>query len=275
MTVLDYDKLTSRLASDKFVFQSAQPFPYIIIDNFLEEDSAESLLKEFGQRPSDGGSWNQYTHFNERKSGLTRMKAMGNETRSVINELSSSEFVRWLSNLSGIEGLIADPDLDGGGLHEIRTGGFLNIHTDFLSHTERPHWRRQLNLLLYLNKGWRSEWNGDLELWDEGMGSQVASIEPLFNRCVIFHTTEKSFHGHPIPVACPKENSRKSLALYYFSDAGVPLKLKPTYYRAKPDEPLVKHALVAVDRWMVRAYSFLKRYTPINDGVISKLLRKK
>ena len=118
------------------------------------------------------------------------MNAMGNETRSVINELSSSEFVRWLSNLSGIEGLIADPDLDGGGLHEIRTGGFLNIHTDFLSHTERPHWRRQLNLLLYLNKGWRSEWNGDLELWDEGMDLKLPQLS-LYSIGALSSTRQK------------------------------------------------------------------------------------
>ena len=275
MAVLNYKNLAARLSSDVVTFRNADPFPYIVIDNFLENESAELLLKEFGQTQSDGGSWNQYTHFNERKSGLTRMDAMGKITRSVIDELSSPEFIGWLSELSGIEGLMPDPDLDGGGLHEIKAGGFLNIHTDFLSHTERPHWRRQLNLLLYLNKGWQREWNGDLELWGEGMEFQAASIEPLFNRCVIFHTTEKSFHGHPVPVECPEYASRKSLALYYFSDAGVPLKLKPSYYKAKPDESVTKHVLVALDRWLVRAYSFLKRYTPLNDSIVSKFTRKK
>jgi len=275
MAILDYKDLAARLSSDKVTFRNADPFPYIVIDNFLENESAELLLKEFGQKPSDGGSWNQYTHFNERKSGLTRMDAMGEITRSVIHELSSPEFIGWLSELSGIEGLMPDPELDGGGLHEIKAGGFLNIHTDFLSHTERPHWRRQLNLLLYLNKGWQREWNGDLELWGEGMEFQAASIEPLFNRCVIFHTTEKSFHGHPVPVECPEYASRKSLALYYFSDAGVPLKLKPTYYKAKPDESVTKHVLVALDCWLVKAYSFLKRYTPLNDSIVSKFTRRK
>jgi len=275
MAILDYKNLAERLSSDKYKFRNANPFPHIVIDDFLENESAELLLKEFGQPPNDGGSWNQYTHFNERKSGLTRMDAMGKITRGIIDELSSPEFICWLGDLSGIEGLMPDPDLDGGGLHEIKAGGFLNLHTDFLSHTERPNWRRQLNLLLYLNKSWQREWNGDLELWSEGMQSQAASIEPLFNRCVIFHTTEKSFHGHPVPVDCPADVSRKSLALYYFSDAGVPLKLKPTYYMAKPDESVAKHVLVAFDRWLVRVYSFLKRYTPLNDRIISKFLRKK
>ncbi|HAA92114.1 MAG TPA: proline hydroxylase, partial [Rhodospirillaceae bacterium] len=253
--IIDYEALNGRLAADQTAFQSADPFPYVVIDEFLRPESADALLGEFGQPPRDGGKWNQYTHYNERKSGLTRMDAMGAATRAVIDELSSQEFLDWLSGLSGIEDLLADPDLDGGGLHEIKPGGFLNIHTDFLSHTKRPHWRRQLNLLIYLNKEWQADWHGELELWDGGMEAQAAAIEPVFNRCVIFHTTEKSFHGHPVPLACPDDVTRKSLALYYFSDAGAPLKLTPTHYRAKPEESGFKHALVAVDRWMVRGYS--------------------
>lgn len=273
--ILDYDALQGRLKSDGAEFRRAQPYPHIVIDDFLSPKSADALLAEFGAPPRDGGKWNQYTHYNERKSGLTRMEAMGPATRAVIDELSSAEFLEWLTGLSGIEGLLADPDLDGGGLHEIKPGGFLNLHTDFLSHTKRPHWRRQLNLLLYLNKDWQNEWHGELELWGEGMSAQAAAIPPLFNRCVIFHTTDKSYHGHPVPLACPEDVTRKSLALYYFSDAGVPLKLKPTHYRAKPEESGVKHALVAVDRWLVRGYSFLKRYTPLNDRVMSRLMRRK
>lgn len=274
-SIVDYEGLNGRLAADRAVFRRAAPFPHIVIDDFLRPESADDLLAEFGDPPRDGGGWNQYTHYNERKSGLTRMAAMGQATRAVIDELSSSEFLAWLTGLSGIEDLLADPDLDGGGLHEIKPGGFLNMHTDFLSHTKRPHWRRQLNLLLYLNKDWQADWQGELELWDDEMKSQSAAIAPVFNRCVIFHTTDKSYHGHPVPLACPEGMTRKSLALYYFSDAGVPLKLKPTHYRAKPEESAVKHALVAVDRWLVRGYSILKRYTPLNDRVMSRLMRRK
>jgi len=273
--MLDYEKLNTRLAVDSTAFEQASPFPHIVIDGFLRADQAEALLSEFTKPPQDGGKWNEYTHYNERKSGLTRMDAMGSATRSIIDELSSDKFLNWLSGISGVQSLLADPDLDGGGLHEIKPGGFLNMHTDFLSHTKRPQWRRELNLLLYLNKDWQSNWHGELELWDDQMKSQAASIEPVFNRCVIFHTTEKSFHGHPVPLVCPDGVTRKSLALYYFSDAGAPLKLVPTHYKAKPEESTLHHALVAMDRWLVRGYSYLKRYTPLNDRFMSKLMRRK
>ncbi|MDB3953359.1 2OG-Fe(II) oxygenase [Alphaproteobacteria bacterium] len=273
--ILDYQNLNARLTLDSIDFAQASPFPHIVIDGFLVRDQAELLLSEFKEPPQDGGKWNEYIHYNERKSGLTRMDAMGPATRSIINELSSDKFLKWLADVSGVQQLLADPALDGGGLHEIKPGGFLNMHTDFLSHTKRPHWRRELNLLLYLNKDWQSSWHGELELWDDQMKSQAASIEPVFNRCVIFHTTGNSFHGHPVPLACPEGVTRKSLALYYFSDTGAPLKLVPTHYKAKPEESTLHHTLVAMDRWLVRGYSYLKRYTPVNDRFLSKLMRRK
>jgi len=42
-------------------------------------------------------------------------------------------------------------------------------------------------------------------------------ILPSFNTMAIFSTTDFSNHGHPELLNCPKEMSRKSLALYYFS----------------------------------------------------------
>jgi len=272
---IDYENLQEQLAEHRVVFERGTPFPHIIIDEFLQSDAATGLLAEFSAPPSDGGGWNEYTHYNERKSALTRFDAMGKETRAIIDEMSSERFLNWLSEISGIEGLLADPDLDGGGLHEMKPGGFLNMHTDFLSHTKRPHWRRELNLLLYVNQDWQEEWEGKLELWDDQMKIKAVEIVPVFNRCVIFRTSEKSYHGNPIALACPKGVTRKSLALYYFRDEGKPLKLQPTHYKARPNEPVLKHALVAIDRWLVRAYSILKRYTPMNDRLLSWLMRWK
>ncbi len=272
---IDYDNLQEQLAEHRVAFERGSPFPHIIIDEFLESDAADALLAEFSAPPRDGGKWNEYTHYNERKSALTRLDAMGKETRGIIDEMSSERFLNWLSEISGIEGLLADPDLDGGGLHEMKPGGFLNMHTDFLSHTKRPHWRRELNLLLYVNQDWQEEWEGKLELWDDQMKTKAVEIVPVFNRCVIFRTSDKSYHGNPLALTCPKGVTRKSLALYYFRDEGKPLKLQPTHYKARPNEPALKHALVAVDRWLVRGYSILKRYTPMNDRLLSWLMRRK
>lgn len=254
-------------------FQKAEPFPNIVIDNFLEQADAERLLTEH-EAIGNGDGWGAYVHYNERKSGLTKFERMGHHTRDVITALSGPEFLNWLQEVSGIDELMADPDLDGGGLHKIERNGYLNVHVDFLAHTTRPTWSRQLNLLLYLNKDWNPAWNGALELWDADMTECVKSVEPVFNRCVIFNTRKKSFHGHPTPLCCPEDRARRSLALYYFRDENEALSLEPTYYRARPDEPAWKHALVWADRKALWVYSALKRHLGLKEGFVQNILRR-
>ena len=138
--------------------------------------------------------------------------------RAVINFLNSDVFLEYLQKLTGIkEILISDPYLSGGGYHEIKSGGVLKVHADFNKHP-RMNLDRRLNLLLYLNKDWDLSWGGNLELYNiNDLSKPAVSIEPLFNRCVIFTTTSFTYHGHPEPLACPEDQSRRSIALYYFS----------------------------------------------------------
>jgi hypothetical protein len=272
MQILDIERLERMLPDLRPAFTNASPFPYIVIDDFLTPEAANGLLAEFGERNEN---WTAYNHYNEKKSGLTRLELMGPRTREIIEQLSSQAFLTFMERLSSIDGLLADPDLDGGGLHSIKRNGFLNVHVDFKSHTTRPSWSRQLNLLLYLNKDWQDEWGGFLELWDADVKTRVQAIKPIFNRCVLFQTSaHASYHGHPTPLNCPENVIRKSLALYYFRDEGKQLQLEPTHYRARPNESLLKHALVAADRGVLRAYSFLKRYTPINDRLVSRIMKR-
>ncbi len=270
MQIVDYDKLEATVDSQHDAFASATPYPHIVLDEFLDETAANALLDEFGVE--DG--WTYYNHYNERKMGLTAFDRMGPKTQEIIRELSSPRFLAFLSDLSGIDNLIADPALDGGGLHKILPGGYLNIHADFQSHTTQPEWSRQLNLLLYLNKDWESAWGGNLELWNENVSEMIQSFEPKFNRCVLFHTTATSMHGHPTPLTCPEGSSRNSLALYYFRDEGEAQSLSPTNYRARPEDSNLKHGLVVADRWALRTYSFLKRYTPLSDAFVSRILKR-
>ena len=70
---------------------------------------------------------------------------------------------------------------------------------------------------MYLNPDWKESWGGALGLWrdDNGRpGELVKSIAPLFNRAVIFDTTN-AWHGLPEPITCPPGQYRKSLAVYY------------------------------------------------------------
>ena len=202
------------------------------------------------------------------------MDSMGPNTQNVIKKLSDKNFLNWLEKLTGINNLIPDPELDGGGLHLIEKGGFLNVHVDFLAHTTNKNWSRQLNLLLYLNKQWKEEWNGELELWDKDMQKCVKKIQPIFNRCVIFNTCEGSFHGHPEPLKSPEEIKRRSLALYYFRDEGSRVALSPTNYRSRPNEKIITKILISIDRKFLWLYAFSKRYLGLKDNFIQKILKK-
>jgi hypothetical protein len=130
--------------------------------------------------------------------------------------LNGGLFLNFLEGLTGIEGLISDPHIRGGGLHEILREGALGVHADFNLHSRLNLWRR-LNLLLYLNENWDPAWGGELELWDRAGKQRVKSIAPIFNRVVIFDTSNFSYHGHPHPLMCPPDRSRKSIALYYYT----------------------------------------------------------
>ena len=140
---------------------------------------------------------------------------MGESTRHLLSQFNSSTICEFLQVLTGIEKLIPDPHFVGGGLHQIVQGGFLKIHADFNWHGDLDLHRR-INLLVYLNKNWKEEYGGHLELWDKEMKNCEERVLPVFNRCAIFTTTSDSWHGNPAPLTCPEGWTRKSLALYYY-----------------------------------------------------------
>ena len=124
----------------------------------------------------------------------------------------------FLQELTGIkEKLLPDPYFEGGGFHQTKRGGFLKIHADFNKHKETKLDRR-LNILVYLNKEWKEEYGGHFELWNRDMTTCVKKVAPEFNTLAMFTTTDFSYHGLPTPLTCPPDRSRKSIALYYYSN---------------------------------------------------------
>jgi len=136
--------------------------------------------------------------------------------RQLIWELNSGTFIRALEKLTGIENLIPDPSLRGGGLHQVLPGGVLGVHADFTHHVDYDLERR-VNLLLYLNKDWHDDYEGHLELWNRDASRCIKRIRPLAGRCVVFNTDADSYHGHPRPLNCPDGVTRKSIAIYYYT----------------------------------------------------------
>ncbi len=205
-------KLANELRAE---YQTGDPFPHIIIDNLFDDAMLDELLTVFpdpGQR-----HWHRFDAEEEIKLALDAEDVIPVQIRMFLYFLNGSLFMSFLEHLTGIPGLIPDPHWFGGGLHQIERGGKLAVHADF-NRQDRLQLDRRLNLLVYLNKDWRAEYGGDFELWNRDMSACVKKVAPLFNRMVIFSTTDFSYHGHPDELLCPRDRSRKSLALYYYSN---------------------------------------------------------
>lgn len=252
-----------------------EPYPHILLADFLDPEIALEMAREFPQPVT--GAWTQYKHANENKLGMPRRELFPALLGAVTDELNSPEFVAWISELTGIPNLLADPMLEGGGLQQSGRGGYLNVHTDFSQHHFRPNWHRRVNLILYLNPDWDESWGGSLELWEKSsegkMTRCVAKYPPLLNHAIIFTTSEKSLHGFPDPLTCPEGQSRKSLALYYYTaEANPGLASHSTEYFARPQDGWMKSAMIWLDKKTVDLYSRAKARFGFSDEFASRVL---
>jgi hypothetical protein len=203
------------------VYAANKPWPHLVIDDFFDPEWLERVRLEASAIDRS----KRYAKFLDRKTDHNKFAflpdVVGPETARLVSFLNSGAFLTFLEELTGIPGLLADPSYFGGGLHKILTGGFLEIHADF-NHLKRYNLERRVNLLLYLNKDWQACYQGDLEMWDRSSMTRMATIAPLFNRCVIFSTTAESLHGHPMPLATPPGMERMSISLYYYTNTWKP-----------------------------------------------------
>jgi hypothetical protein len=226
------------------------PFPHIVIDDFLPAEVLERAVADYPA--PEALPWIEFDKPEEKKLAFNELAQIPPSIREVLQFMNSPTMLRFLERLSGIPNLIPDPYLLGGGLHQIRRGGHLGVHVDFNKYP-RFDLDRRLNMLIYLNKDWRDEYGGHLELWDARMEKCVQRVLPVFNRCVVFSTTESSYHGHPDPLTCPDHRARRSLATYYYTngrpDAEDAAK-HTTIFRARPgiDDTLPRRAAALAKR---------------------------
>jgi hypothetical protein len=95
-------------------------------------------------------------------------------------------------------------------------------------------------------------------------------VAPIANRAVVFTTGEDTWHGHPEPLRCPLDRSRRSLAIYYYTVEDAP-DARSTEYRARPgDGP--KAVLFYLDKQTLRGYDWVKRRVGLSDRRTSRLL---
>lgn len=245
----DQEECIAAGAARAEAYQNAQPFPHIVMEDFLSADFLRSLLPEF---PDSTGK----THFDREQERLKYQypprEIGGRRLRNLVVELNSPPILKFLEAMTGIKGLIPDPYYTGGGLHETKSGGHLSIHADFNLH-RGMNVERRLNLLVYLNDDWPAEYGGHLELWDQKMERCHHRIPPLIGHAVVFNTALDSFHGQPDPVNCPPDRSRRSIATYYYtaSKEGIAkLPERTTVFRTRPDSADKSDFRVKLDHLM-------------------------
>ena len=197
------------------MFQRNDPFPHVVIDRLFSEPLLDLVHEEFAIARRD--DWVRYDSADEVKRGLARHAELGSATKTYVDAIHSRTFVQFLERVTGIRGLLPDPELFGGGLHEIPHGGRFSIHTDFNRHPVSGLDNR-LVLITYLNRRWEASYGGELELWDAATKTKVKSIVPIFGRTVLFAQAPDALHGHPIPVHAPDRRARRSIAAYFYSN---------------------------------------------------------
>ena len=222
MNFIDHDKLNKILKKQKDFFKKAEPFPHLVIDNFLDEKDAKIISDVF---PSDYSiNWNKHgsganadkKNFRGIKLQCSDENEFPEEIKRLMNEFNSQGFLYFLQKLTDVEYIFGDPYYNGCGLHSTGRGGRLMIHADVNRYPYPSLADQYLNCILYVSENWQSHWGGELELWDKHVKKCIQSIEPKFNRLVIFRTDRTSFHGHPHPIECPNDARRNSLATYFY-----------------------------------------------------------
>jgi Rps23 Pro-64 3,4-dihydroxylase Tpa1-like proline 4-hydroxylase len=231
-------------------FAGAQPFPFVKIENFVDPEFAREVASAFPTFDDALATGRSFKTVNERKKvQITDANTFPAPILRLHQMLSSQEFLGDLSYITGIPNLVADEELVGGGVHVTGPGGRLDVHIDF-NYMEERQLHRRVNLLLYLNPTWQEEWGGQIQLWDRKVQACERQFSPALNRCVIFETSDISFHG-VTPVSPTAPYPRLSFATYYYTreapahwQGGV----HGTIFRARPEERFRKYVAAPAEK---------------------------
>ena len=200
----------------------AEPFQHVIIDDFLPPDLAKAAQDSFP--PMSDPTWSHTNEAGIEVKSRTTWKSefdIPENLVDVIRVVNSSLILQAMSNVLNIPKLMPDPYFTGGGLNVSEQNGHLDVHVDGNYH-DASGLNRRVNLLIYLNPNWQKSWGGEFGVYSEDGSELVREIAPLFNRCVIFDTHDRSFHGLPNPINFPKSDPRRSIILYYYTAANRP-----------------------------------------------------
>ncbi len=219
-------------------FQTSLPYKHLILDNFLKPEVADTLYTQF---PSVEKLTKHWKGMNENKSEGSNFSDFDPVFAQVRAEIMSPEFAKWMATVTGIEGVFVTDDSLGTGLHQGGDGSFLDVHVDFNIHNTKDVYRR-LNMLIYLNKNWKDEYGGGMEMWNADMTKMEKMVMPLLNRCLIFETSEISYHGYS-KITLPPGETRKSFYTYFYTpitNREILSQYHDTIFKPKPGDSTLK-----------------------------------
>ena len=246
------ESVVSHVAEYCDEFVKAQPFKHAMIENFFEPDFAERLLDQFP-------SFDPKLAINETgglggKAVNTKIREISPAYLELYEMIGSQPFLELMSRMTGIPVLLMDPELFGGGTHDNRHGQELDAHVDF-NYDQAQKLHRRLNVIVYLNKEWKTEWGGAIEIHSnprDADQNQIRAFDPLFNRCVMFETNEYSWHGFPRIELPPEKQhlSRKSISIYLYTRERPAHEIAPlhgTFYVQRPLPPQIRAGYTLTD----------------------------
>jgi 2OG-Fe(II) oxygenase superfamily len=235
-------------------YYNAIPFPFLKIEDFLDPAFAAEVAAAYPSFEDAMGKGTAFNAVNERKKvQITNARLFSRQVAQLNDALASSAFLLDLAYVTGIPDLVADEELVGGGMHITGPGGRLDVHVDFNYLKDRELYRR-LNLLLYLNPEWDEQWGGHIQLWDKDVKNCRQAFAPALNRCVIFETSDISFHG-VTPVTSSAPFPRISFATYYYTREPPPKwkgSVHGTIFKARPEERLRRYLFMPVESFQRR-----------------------
>jgi Rps23 Pro-64 3,4-dihydroxylase Tpa1-like proline 4-hydroxylase len=215
--VVSFDLIDrSRLLSDRWAL--TQPFPHVVIDNFFNREVATTLAREISSIHENNYrvSFNSLT---QRKVQLGDIRGTVPHLYPLYDALMITPFIRFIGIVCGYANLEGDRQFTGAGMQRYYRGGFSEIHLDSNRHPFDSGLHHRINLLVFLSPGWQAEWGGELVLWsrrNDRPDQPAVTIQPTFNRAVLFAVTRQSWHSVN-RIRCPPDQARNSMAIYYFN----------------------------------------------------------
>ena len=168
-------------------YLNENPFPHIVIDNFFKNEILNKIVNDINLLKLKNAT-HKFTNKNciyEYNKFTFDLSKCSNLLKDVFKELDSKEFLNILSKLTSIDNIIDNTEggTRGSGIHKIKSGGYLGIHTDFntYKHSKHGNLDRRINLLVYLNPDWKEDYGGHLKLVEYNNEKNKKEILPILN----------------------------------------------------------------------------------------------